>query len=95
MKDPVKVEVNTKYKTVDNLIQNYVFIPAKHKETYMVYLLTQFAGNKIILFTSTCNQSEKLQLIMSNLGFKAVNIHGQLTQQQRLQALNSYKTGER
>lgn len=40
LKDPVKIEVNTKYKTVDNLVQNYIFIPAKHKETYSVYLLT-------------------------------------------------------
>ena len=32
---------------------------------------------------------------MNNLGFKAVNIHGQLSQSQRLQALNKYKAGER
>lgn len=80
LRDPVKIEINTKYKTVDKLIQNYIFIPAKHKETYMVYLLTQFAGNKIIIFTSTCNQSQKLQLILHNLGFKSVNINGQLSQ---------------
>lgn len=40
LKDPVKIEVNTKYKTVDTLVQNYIFIPAKHKETYLVFLLT-------------------------------------------------------
>ena len=90
----MKIEVNTKYKTVDSLVQNYIFIPAKHKETYMVYLLTQFAGNKTIIFTSTCNQSQKLNLILQNLNFKAVNIHGQLSQAQRLTALNRFKTGE-
>jgi ATP-dependent RNA helicase DDX47/RRP3 len=31
LKDPVKVEVNSKYKTVDTLIQRYLFIPQKHK----------------------------------------------------------------
>ena len=40
LRDPVKVEVNSKYKTVDTLVQNYIFIPAKHKEVYLVYLLT-------------------------------------------------------
>lgn len=40
LRDPVKVEINTKYKTVDTLVQNYIFIPAKHKEVYLVYLLT-------------------------------------------------------
>jgi ATP-dependent RNA helicase DDX47/RRP3 len=56
LNDPVKVEVSNKYKTVDTLVQNYVFIPEKHKETYLVYLLTQFTtGMKTIIFTTTCN----------------------------------------
>ena len=29
--DPVRVEVASKYKTVDTLRQEYLFIPAKHK----------------------------------------------------------------
>ena len=29
--NPVKVEVDTKYRTVDTLRQQYLFIPAKHK----------------------------------------------------------------
>ena len=40
LNDPVKVEVSSKYKTVDTLVQNYIFVPEKHKETYLVYLLT-------------------------------------------------------
>lgn len=95
LENPVKVEVNTKYKTVDTLVQNYVFKPAKHKETYLVFMLTQFAGQKAIIFTSTCNQSTKLALMLRNLNFKAVNINGQLTQPQRLAALNKFKAGER
>ncbi len=96
LNDPVKIEVSNKYKTVDTLVQNYIFIPEKHKETYLVYLLTQFTtGLKTIIFTTTCNQSVKLALILRNLNFKAVNINGQLTQTQRLNALNRFKTGER
>lgn len=95
LNDPVKIEVSSKYKTVDTLVQNYLFIPEKHKETYLVYLLTQSAGNKIIIFTTTCNQSMKLALILRNLNFKAVNINGQLTQTQRLSALNKFKANER
>jgi len=29
--DPAKVEVSDKYSTVDTLVQNYIFLPAKHK----------------------------------------------------------------
>ena len=95
LENPVKIEVNTKYKTVDSLVQNYIFKPAKHKETYLVFLLTQFAGQKTIIFTTTCAQSTKLALILRNLNFKAVNINGQLSQPQRLAALNKFKAGER
>lgn len=31
LKDPVRVEVSTKYQTVDKLQQSYVFIPSKFK----------------------------------------------------------------
>lgn len=79
LNDPVKIEVSNKYKTVDTLVQNYIFIPEKHKETYLVYLLTQSTGSKMIIFTTTCNSSMKLALILRNLNFKAVNINGQLT----------------
>lgn len=40
LNNPVKVEISKKYKTVDTLVQNYLFIPFKHKDTYLVYLLT-------------------------------------------------------
>lgn len=31
LENPVKVEVDVKYRTVDTLRQQYLFIPAKHK----------------------------------------------------------------
>ncbi len=31
LRNPVKVEVTSKYSTVDTLRQQYLFIPAKHK----------------------------------------------------------------
>lgn len=31
LKDPVKLEVSSKYQTVDNLLQYYIFIPLKYK----------------------------------------------------------------
>eukprot|EP00349_Pseudokeronopsis_sp_Brazil_P005572 CAMPEP_0202960854 /NCGR_PEP_ID=MMETSP1396-20130829/5004_1 /ASSEMBLY_ACC=CAM_ASM_000872 /TAXON_ID= /ORGANISM="Pseudokeronopsis sp., Strain Brazil" /LENGTH=273 /DNA_ID=CAMNT_0049680347 /DNA_START=357 /DNA_END=1178 /DNA_ORIENTATION=- len=95
LQDPVKVEVSTKYKTVDTLVQHYLFVPEKHKEVYLVYLLTLHSACNSIIFTATCNASLKLALLLRNLNFKAVNINGQLTQQQRLNALNKFKANQR
>ena len=95
LKDAVKIEVNTKYKTVETLEQTYLFRPAKYKETYLVYLISQFSGKKIIIFTSTCNTSCKLALALRFLNFKAVNINGKLNQSQRLNSLNRFKSNDR
>eukprot|EP00356_Strombidium_inclinatum_P010660 CAMPEP_0170481502 /NCGR_PEP_ID=MMETSP0208-20121228/1924_1 /TAXON_ID=197538 /ORGANISM="Strombidium inclinatum, Strain S3" /LENGTH=323 /DNA_ID=CAMNT_0010754219 /DNA_START=488 /DNA_END=1459 /DNA_ORIENTATION=- len=95
LKDPVKIEVNTKYKTVDQLVQNYIFKPAKHKETYLVFLLISLLDRRPSFLPLLAINPEKLALILRNLNFKAVNINGQLSQQQRLNALNKFKCGER
>ena len=57
--DPVKVEVNTKYTTVKQLVQNYIFIPAKYKETYLAHIINEFQGKTIIIFVEKCLESIK------------------------------------
>lgn len=95
LKDPVKVEVNSKYHTVSSCVQNYHFLPAKFKEVYLVYVLTEFMGQKTIVFTQTQMNTLKVSLILKNLGFKAVAISGNLNQNQRIGALNKFKSGSR
>lgn len=91
--NPVKVEVSDKYQTVSTLVQNYHFLPNKYKETYLVYLLTEFTGKKIIVFNSTCMNTLKMSILLRNLGFNAVALSGNLTQTQRIGALNKFKSG--
>ncbi|KAJ3188062.1 putative ATP-dependent RNA helicase ddx47, partial [Irineochytrium annulatum] len=93
--DPVKVEVATKYSTVSTLLQYYLFFPFKHKECYLAYLLNELAGQSAIVFTLTCSTSRKLALMLRNLGFQAVCLHGQMSQPKRLGALNKFKSGGR
>ena len=46
--DPVKVEVSSKYQTVDKLLQYYLFIPFKFKEVYLVHLVRTSLKNLIV-----------------------------------------------
>ena len=89
------MEVCSKYSTVDTLQQQYLFIPAKFKDCYTAFLLNEFAGNTIIVFTLTCNACMKLSLMLRNLGFSAIPLHGKLSQPKRIASLNKFKTGER
>lgn len=89
--NPVKVEVSHKYQTVATLVQNYHFMPAKYKETYLVYCLTEFTGKKTMVFNSTCMGTLKTSLLLRNLGFKCVALSGNLNQKQRLGSLDKFK----
>ena len=91
LRDPVKVEVSSKYQTVDKLLQYYMFIPLKFKEIYLVNIVNEMAGNSFIIFCSTCNATLKLALMLRNLGFTAIPLNGQMSQNKRLGALNKFK----
>ncbi|KAF5100241.1 hypothetical protein D0Z00_001343 [Geotrichum galactomycetum] len=95
LSNPVRVAVSSKYDTVDTLLQYYMFIPFKHKDTYLVYLINEMVGNSIIIFVRTRQDTERTALILRALGFSAVPLHGQISQTARLGSLNKFKAGAR
>ncbi|KAK9152700.1 hypothetical protein Sjap_000180 [Stephania japonica] len=94
LRNPVKIEAASKYSTVDTLKQQYCFIPAKYKDCYLVFILTEMSGSTSMVFTRTCETTRFLALVLRNLGLRAIPINGQMTQSKRLGALNKFKSGE-
>ena len=101
---PVRVSVAASdHQTVASLRQSYIFIPHKHKDLYLVYLLAGdrshiggSGGNNhggIIVFTRTVSETQRLSILLRTLGLSAVPIHGQLSQSSRISALNRFKAG--
>ncbi|RZC40290.1 ATP-dependent RNA helicase DDX47 [Asbolus verrucosus] len=95
LREPVKVEVSTKYQTVEKLQQSYIFIPVKFKDVYLVHILNEMAGNSFMIFCSTCNNTLRTALVLRNLGLTAVPLHGQMSQNKRLAALTKFKAKNR
>lgn len=94
--DPVKIEVQRhKFQTPKKLIQNYLFIPAKYKDCYFTYLINELSGQSVLVFVATCNNAQRLALMLRNLGFSAICLHGQMNQPKRLGALHKFKSGGR
>ncbi|KAL2928739.1 DEAD-box ATP-dependent RNA helicase 10 [Bienertia sinuspersici] len=69
------------------------FIPAKHKDCYLVYILMEMSGSTMV-FTRTCSTTNLLALMLRNLGLRAVPINGHMDQAKRLGALNKFKSGD-
>lgn len=95
LQDPVKVEVSSKYQTVDKLQQYYIFIPVKYKDVYLVHILNELSGNSFMIFCSTCNNTVRTALLLRSLGLAAIPLHGQMSQNKRLAALNKFKAKNR
>lgn len=94
LKNPAKVEVSNKFQTPKQLVQQYVFMPAKWKDCFMTYIVNEFKGQSIIIFVGTCNNALRTTLILRNLGFHATCLHGKLSQSKRLGSLNKFKAGQ-
>ena len=75
--------------------QYYLFMPFAHKDTYLVHLANEQAGQTIIVFTRTVHDAQRLAILLRLLGFSAIPLHGQLSQTARLGALNKFKAGGR
>ncbi|KAL5209024.1 hypothetical protein ABZP36_004647 [Zizania latifolia] len=92
VRNPVNVEVASKYSTVDTLRHEFYFVPADYKDYYLVHVLNEMPGSMITIFVQTCESTRLLALILRNLCFKAISISGQMSQDKRLDALNRFKT---
>lgn len=95
LNSPVKVSVSSKYQTVSTLIQRMLFCPFMYKDSYLVYLIHEFAGQTILVFARTVVETNRLALLLRELGFKAIPLNGQMSQSARLGSLNKFKSGSR
>ncbi|KAK8853175.1 ATP-dependent rRNA helicase RRP3 [Kwoniella newhampshirensis] len=92
---PVRVEVSSKYSTVETLLQHYLLLPLKLKDAHLLYLANELSSSSMIIFTRTVNDAQRLSIILRRLGFPAIPLHGQMSQSMRLASLNKFKSGGR
>lgn len=105
LRDPVRVAVKSHLlegdggdgegQTVRTLKQSMWLIPLKAKDTALVYLMNEYNGRSIIVFTRTIYETHRLSILLRALGFGAIPLNGKLSQSARLAALNKIKSGGR
>lgn len=65
------------------------------QDVYLVHILNELAGNSFMIFCATCNNTVRTALLLRNLGFTAVPLHGQMSQNKRIAALTKFKAKNR
>jgi ATP-dependent RNA helicase DDX27 len=66
-----------------------------HREAIFLSLLTRtFEEQRVICFFDTKNTAHRIRILAGLLGFSCTELHGDLTQQQRLEALEAFRNGD-
>lgn len=85
------------FKTVESLKQQYVFVPQKVKDVYLVHVLSKMEDMGIrsaIIFVPTCRSCHLLSLLLEELELEAAALHSFKSQSLRLAALHRFKSGK-
>ncbi|MGY4690624.1 DEAD/DEAH box helicase [Salibacterium sp. K-3] len=93
MHEPEEVKVKSKGMTVSNIDQYYMEVPEKQKFDTLCHLLDITPPELAIVFGRTKRRVDELSEALTQRGYAAAGIHGDLKQQQRDQVLRSFKKG--
>ncbi|KAL6782596.1 hypothetical protein ACKKBG_A07420 [Auxenochlorella protothecoides x Auxenochlorella symbiontica] len=96
LRDAFFYEAYAGLQTAARLREEYMLLPQKVKEVYLVYLLEQLEALKLrsaIVFVSTRRNCSLLQHLLAELGIKAAALHSGLPQRDRVAALDRFRAG--
>jgi ATP-dependent RNA helicase RhlE len=93
MKLPVSVEIAPSGTTVEKVTQELFIVKKEAKPRLLAKLLTQYHG-AVLLFSRTKHGARKITRTISEMGYRAAEIHSNRSLNQRREALEGFKTGK-
>jgi ATP-dependent RNA helicase DDX27 len=94
--EPVHVFVDSNSDTADNLQQEFIRIRSNRegdREAIIAALCIRTFKSNCLAFVPTKKLAHRLRIMLALLGHKTDELHGSLTQLQRLEALKNFKDG--
>jgi ATP-dependent RNA helicase RhlE len=92
LRDPVTVQINPT-RSVDTITHLLYAVEQGQKTELLMHLLKDEAMATTLIFTKTKYKAKNLALRLSQSGFKATSLQGNLSQNKRQQALDGFKNG--
>jgi len=94
LRKPVKIFVDSNRAVAWNLQQEFVRIRSTHEknqEAVLASLLFRTCRDHAIVFIRTKQQCHRLHIVLGLLGLKVGELHGNMSQAQRLESLKAFK----
>ncbi|TFW30252.1 DEAD/DEAH box helicase [Massilia arenosa] len=92
--DPVTIEVARSNATADRVTQVVYKVGEEDKRDVVAHLIRKHELKQVIVFSNTKIGASRLARSLEQDGIKALAIHGDRTQQERMAALDAFKKGE-
>lgn len=104
MNKPVRLMVDSKQQTVSGLVQEFIKLKYDSSETEdviehkrlatLLHLCKVVYPTQTIVFIPTKSLAHRLKILFALQGIKASELHGSMSQEQRLSAITSFRNGE-
>ncbi|XP_056129709.1 probable ATP-dependent RNA helicase DDX27 isoform X2 [Lampris incognitus] len=94
LKQPVRIFVNSNTDVAPFLRQEFIRIRANRegdREGVVAALLTRTFQDHVMVFTQTKKQAHRMHILLGLMGLKVGELHGNLSQTQRLENLRRFK----
>ena len=96
MKNPARLSADTLGTTPEHLTEEVLKLKpnqSAQKEAFLMSIVSRSFDKSTIVFAKTKQQAHRLKIIMGLSDIKAGELHGDMTQTQRLAALDDFRTG--
>jgi len=93
---PVRLMVDKQKSSAEGLVQEFVRLRPGREEKrlgYLLYLCENIHTNRVIIFFRQKKEAHRVRIIFALCGLKAAELHGSMTQEQRIQAIESFRSG--
>lgn len=91
--NPLRIEIASKQRTVDNVNQVYYEVPRGKKFDALQLLLQHYNSNATMIFANTKKQVDELVDELNKVNIKAIGLHGDMKQTFRSRVLEQFKAG--
>ena len=95
LQKPVRIQIDAQHSTSRNLVQEFIKVRhVTHRAAILVKLCRERFNEKCIIFFNSKLGAHRMKIIFGLLGLKAEELHGDLTQEVRLNALKRFRDGQ-
>ena len=93
LQKPVRIMIDPPKQVASKLLQQFVRIRKReHLKPALLYQLLKGVSTRVVVFVARKETAHKLRIVLGLLGLKVSELHGALSQEQRLQNVKNFKS---